>query len=113
MRKIWWLAIAMLLAGNSYADSYTLDSIIKNMTVGNGLARVQFLDGVGGFESCSTNQQWYGLDLTSTVAGTKEMYATLLSAKLTGQKLHLQLIGCVGAYSKITHVYVCDNSSCQ
>lgn len=97
-----------LLADTCQAEAYSKVSTIKNMTVGLGMARVELTDNTGSFEACSSDRTWYLLDLSSAAAGTKEMLATLLSAKAAGQKVFLQTIGCVGSYSRLTHIYLCD-----
>jgi hypothetical protein len=110
--KVYATLLAMLVPLNCHAESYSKVSQIKNLTVSAGFARIELMDNTGDFEACSSERQWYYLDLSSTITGMKEMYAALLMAKTSGQQISLQLTGCAGTYSKITHVYVCDTQSC-
>lgn len=92
----------------AWAATYTDPDLITNMSVGLDHARVKTATMVQA-EGCS-NAAWYILDFTSTA--NPEMYAMLLAAKASGQKVHFQLSGCRDGYAKVTHVYNCNNASC-
>lgn len=74
------------------------------------MVRVALNDSTGSYEPCSSESPWYALNLADP--GAKEMYAAILSAKIAGQMLFVQSIGCYGTYSKITLVYICDTFLC-
>ena len=77
---------------------------------GTSIARVQLADTTAPLESCSS-EILYAFNTSDP--GGKEMYATLLAAKLSGESVFLQARGCLGAYSKMTLVYVCDTMWCS
>ena len=110
MRAKMLLALLVLLDTSAHAEtSYSQPSEIVSMTVGETIARVRLAQ-MSPAGSCST-QNWYALDLTNGAG--KEMYAALLSSKSMNKKIYLQLINCYANYPKITHVYLCEISSCQ
>jgi hypothetical protein len=100
--------IALVPLNAALAIAFSKPSTIKNITVDSGYARIELTDNTGDFESCSSERQWYYLEFTSS----KEMYAALLAAKMSGQKVYLASNGCVGSYSKISHVYICETANC-
>jgi hypothetical protein len=101
-----------LLIGQAYADSYSHVTRVKGLTLqgSTNTVRIVLEDSTGSYEPCATDS-WYAFSLADQ--GGKEMYATLLAAKLSGNNLFLQSIGCLGPYSKVTLVYVCDTLWCQ
>jgi len=101
---ILWVFICSL----SHGASYSAPSLITNMTVGKDFARVK-TQNISAAESCAKSS-WYILDFNTNASA--EMYAMLLAAKASGQKVHFQLIGCYLDYPKVSHVYNCENSSC-
>ena len=114
MNTKWVFLLGLLAVTSSQAQSaYSAAGTIKNMTVGIDMARIELSSNTGNaalFTSCSSDRQWYYLDLASITPGTKEMFATLLAAKASGQPIFVQALGCVGSYSKIVHVYACSNA---
>lgn len=119
MRKIAWVGFALLTMG-AQAEVYTEPSTVKGITFGAGYVRVK-LDAMlseskydSSVEQCIT-RTFYSFD-ASTEFG-RQAYSALLSAKMAGAKVSLQLNGCyqVGnnIYPKINHVYVCDTLFCS
>ena len=103
---------ALLLVGPAHADSYSKVTTVKGLTFepGTNTVRVILTDATGAYEPCSS-ETWYAFSMAD--AGGKEMYATLLAAKLGGDSLFLQSRGCITTYSKVTLVYLCDTIWCQ
>lgn len=107
--KYLWLLILFAVANLAVAESYSNASTIKAITVGTTYARVQLTSMPSTpAESCSSSTFYY-LDLTTG----SEIYSATLAAKLAGEKISFQLIGCQSGMPKITHVYLCDTLFCS
>ena len=96
------------------AETYSPVSTIKGMTVGTTLVRVFLADvDVLKFESCTVEAKKTGYALNPADTGVELMLSTLLSAKVSGQKLMFQSVGCHAGYSEISHIYFCDTEFCK
>lgn len=103
MRAKLLLLLPCLLAQPALSESYSGYGVVTELSVGATWARVKTADMGISNEGCS-NSTWYVLEDIKNES--REMYATLLAAKLSAQRVRLQLTGCYSNYAKITHVYV-------
>lgn len=103
MRKRIGISIlSLLLATPAFSESYSNYGVITELSVGVGWARVK-TEGMLEFEGC-IKQTWYALSLSSGEG--KEMFAAILAAKASGQRVRFQLTNCFSDYPSITHIYI-------
>lgn len=99
--------LSMFQIGGAYAESYSDVTTIKGITVGGTAARVLMESMKEGVESSCSDQKYYNLDLSK-----KEMFSTILAAKMSNTKLSFQLNGCENDRPNIAHVYLCEQRFC-
>jgi len=90
-----------LIAQPALSETY-VEGTVTQLSVGTTYARVQ-LDQMVSAEGCA-NYTWYLLPFPPGEG--KEMYAAVLTAKTSGQRVKLQLTGCSSGYPSIAHVYL-------
>ena len=91
----------ILVSSNVFGTSYSEAHTISQMTVGKEFARVKMSNMIA-YEGCSRSDYYI---LSFADSGSSEMYSMLLAAKLSGEKLKFQLIGCKSNFAEITHIY--------
>lgn len=107
-----FLIVGLLFSVQSFAESYSVASTIKGITVGSTLVRVYLDTLTGNFESCTSEQKKNAYAFDPSLPGGEFMLSVVLSAKVSQQKLSFLSMGCKSDYSKITHVYFCDKAFC-
>lgn len=97
----------------SHAESYSSVSSVKGLTFYDDGVRIK-LESMKEVESCA-NQNFYYLPTPDEKSN--KLVSVLLTAKASGEKLSLQLVGCEQmtgySYPKVTHIYFCDTVYCN
>lgn len=102
MKKLFLCCCVMAGIGNAYAVTNSVESTVKQITIGETYARIK-LASMTSMEGCP-RQDFYYLDLSNGKnAGT---LSVILTAKVTQNPIVVQAGGCVADYPLITHIYL-------
>lgn len=113
MKRIILILLSAFLSPTILAVGYTYPSLVTNISIGSGYARIKVEDSeMIAAEGCS-DPRWYLLEMNQEIQPlAKEMYSLILTAKASQTKVHFQLTGCEQNYARITHVYNCNKQDC-